>query len=305
MTLKDLEYFIAISQERSITRAAAKLYVAQPALSQCLQKIEKEMGVGLVVRNSTGIKLTNEGVFFLEFAEKVLQERKDLSKKIQDMNSAGNGEVRLGFTGTQATYVLPYILPEFQAKYPGVNITLTEASSDELETQLMRNEVDIGILHPPICNASKLDFFEISTDEMMVVPRTNSCYQNFVYHKDGCAEPYLNLDFFRQEPVILPTSPQRSRIVCDQIFANAGIVPQIQQVCRNIITLNALAEVDYASALIPRKQLSPELKRRHIFRIDESISVPYPFVVATAKEVYLSVAVRNLRDEFMKKKYSF
>lgn len=305
MTLKDLEYFIAISQERSITRAAAKLYVAQPALSQCLQKIEKEMGVGLVVRNSTGVGLTSEGVCFLEFAQRVLQERSELTKKIRDVENADNGEIRLGFTGTQATYVLPYILPEFQAKHPGVTITLAEALSDDIETKLLRNEVDIGILHPPIRNSAKLDFFEISTDEMMVIPRTNSPYHDFVYYKDGSKEPYLHLDFFLQEPVILPLYPQRSRMVCDQIFANAGIVPKVRQTCRNIITLNALAEVDYASTLIPRKQLSQELQNRDIFHIDESVAVPYPFVVATSKDAYLSIAVRNLRDEFKRKKYTF
>ena len=305
MTLKDLEYFTVIAREGSITRAASKLFIAQPALSQCLQKIEKELGVGLVVRNSTGVELTSEGMCFLEFAQKVLLERTELDKKIKDVENAENGTIRLGFTGTQATYVLPYILPEFQAKHPGITITLVEALSDEIETKLLRNEVDIGILHPPIRNTSKLDSFEISTDEMMVVPRTISPYQEFIYYKDGCNDPYLNLNFFLEEPVILPLHPQRSRMVCDQIFANAGIVPEVKQVCRNIITLNALAEVDYASMLIPRKQLSQELQRREVFRIDESVALPYPFVVATSKDAYQPIAVRHLLEEFFQKKYTF
>ena len=208
MTLKDLEYFTVIAREGSITRAASKLFIAQPALSQCLQKIEKELGVGLVVRNSTGVELTSEGMCFLEFAQKVLLERTELDKKIKDVENAENGTIRLGFTGTQATYVLPYILPEFQAKHPGITITLVEALSDEIETKLLRNEVDIGILHPPIRNTSKLDSFEISTDEMMVVPRTISPYQEFIYYKDGCNDPYLNLNFFLEEPVILPLHPR-------------------------------------------------------------------------------------------------
>ena len=111
MTLKDLEYFTAIARERSITRAAASLYIAQPALSQCLQKIEKEIGAELVIRNSSGVVLTSEGQFFLDFATRVLQERLQLEQKITDVENAENGSIRLGFTGTQATYVLPYILP--------------------------------------------------------------------------------------------------------------------------------------------------------------------------------------------------
>lgn len=305
MTLKDLEYFIAIAKEGSITRAAASLYVAQPALSQCLQKIEKETGVDLVVRSSSGVVLTSEGTCFLEFAERVLQERAELTKKIQDVENAGNGEVRLGFTGTQATYVLPYILPAFQTSHPGITITLVEANSREIEEKLQRHEVDIGILHPPILHDEQLDYFEISTDDMVIIPRTVSRYQDFVYHKDGSEQLYLNMEFFREEPVVLTLPEQRSRMVCNQLFANAGIVPKVQQVCRSIVTLNALAQVDYASVIVPRKQLSTALKKRGYFKIDESISVPYTFVVATLKNSYLPVAVRHLQREFANKRYTF
>lgn len=304
MTLKDLEYFTAIARERSITRAAASLYVAQPALSQCLQKIEKEIGVELVVRSSSGVVLTSEGQCFLEFAEQVLQQRLQLNQRIQDVENAANGEIRLGFTGTQATYVLPYILPEFQAKHPGISITLVEANSPEIEEKLLRQEVDIGILHPPIIHKD-LDCFEFSTDDMVIIPRSVSPYQDFIYYKDGCDQPYLNIDFFRDEPVVLTLPEQRSRMVCNQIFANAGIVPKVRQVCRSIITLNALAQVDYTSIISPRKQLSTALRNRGYFKIDESIAVPYTFVVATKKDSYQSIAVRHLKAEFVAKQYMF
>jgi len=304
MTLKDLEYFLAIARERSITRAAAKLYVAQPALSQCLQKIEKETGVDLVVRSSSGVVLTSEGQCFLEFAERVLQERQQLEKKLRDVENADNGEIRLGLTGTQATYVLPYILPEFQAKHPGVSITLVEANSNEIEEKLLRHEVDIGILHPPITH-QELDCFGLSSDNMVIIPRTVSNFQDFVYYKEDEDQPYLSMDLFKDEPIVLTLPEQRSRMICDQIFANAGIVPKIRQICRNIATLNALALVDYASVMVPRKQLSTALRNRGFFKIDESVDVPYTFVVATMKDSYLPIAVRHLREEFLQKRYTF
>jgi len=304
MTLKDLEYFTAIARERSITRAAASLYVAQPALSQCLQKIEKETGVELVIRSSSGVVLTSEGQCFLEFAERVLQERLVLSQKIRDVENAENGEIRLGFTGTQATYVLPYILPDFQAKHPGITITLVEANSPDIEEKLLRHEVDIGILHPPILH-EELDYFEVSTDDMVIIPRTVSHYRDHVYYKEGCDEPYLSLDFFREEPIVLTLPEQRSRMVCNQIFANAGIVPKVHQVCRSIVTLNALAQVDYSSVISPRKQLSTALRNRGYFKIDESVAVPYTFVVATLKNAYQPIAVRHLKAEFEAKQYTF
>lgn len=304
MTLKDLEYFAAIAKEKSITRTAAKLFVAQPALSQCIQKLEKELGIALFVRSSSGVLLTSEGQCFLEFAQSVLQERSDLNRKIQDVENAENGEIRLGFTGTQATYVLPYILPDFQMNHPGVRITLVEATSDEIEQKLTHREVDIGILHLPVLR-DELDYFEINADNMVVIPREMSNYQDYVYYKDGSENPYINLEFLREEPLVLTQPWQRSRMVTDQILTNAGIQPKIQQISRNLSTLDALAQVDFGTVIMPEKQLSRGLQGRKRFRIEENIAVSYAFVVATLKNAYLPIAVRNMRQEFMDKRYTF
>ena len=304
MTLKDLDYFVSIAQQGSITRAAAQLFVAQPALSQCVQKLEKETGIELLVRNNTGVALTSEGRCFLEFAQRVLHEKAQLGKRIQDVENAENGEIRLGFTGTQATYVLPYILPDFQAKHPGVSITLIEATSDQIEQKLTRHEVDIGILHLPVVR-EELDYFEFSKDDMVVIPRRTSAYRDFIFQKEGEGLPYIHANFFREEPLILTLPGQRSRMVCDQILANAGIVPKIRQISRNLSTLDALAQVDYASVIMPSKQISLALQQRAYFRLDETVSVPYSFVLATMKDTYLSIAVQHLQREFLEKRFTF
>lgn len=304
MTLKDIEYFVVMAREKSISRAAEQLFVAQPALSQCLQKLEKEMNVRLFVRSSRGVQLTSEGECFLAFAENVLREKRDLGKRVQDVENAENGSVTVGFTGTQASYVLPYILPAFQEKHPGVTITLVEATSDEIEEKLLRREVDVGILHLPVLH-SELDYFEISRDDMVIIPRSNSGYQPYVYHKAGEERPYLDMEFLREEPLILTPPHQRSRMVCDQLLANAGIVPHVKQTSRNLSTLDALAQVDYATTIMPQKQVSPQLRRRGVFRIDESVAVTYSFVAATLRGAYLPIPAQKLCQEFRRRQYTF
>ena len=150
MTFNDLRYIVVIAEENSITKAADKLYMTQPALSQYLKKVEKELGVLIFERTTTGVRPTAEGVQFLAFAKNVLNQEQDMKKQLQNLRGGDVGEVRLGFTGTQATYVLPHILPDFHLKYPGIEITLVEGSSDDIENKLLKNQVDIGFLHPPI-----------------------------------------------------------------------------------------------------------------------------------------------------------
>ncbi|MBQ8852529.1 MAG: LysR family transcriptional regulator [Oscillibacter sp.] len=302
MTIKDLEYFAAIARHRSITRASAALFIAQPALSQCLQKLEKETGLQLFVRESRGVILTSQGECFLRFAQNVLREQQDMKQRMQDVENGERGQIRLGFTGTQATYVLPHILPEFQAAHPGVSILLVEASSDEIETKLLDHEVDIGILHLPVLREA-LDWFELSRDKMVVVPRSDCKAEEWTVERDG--RIYLQAEFLRTEPLILTPPEQRSRMVCDQIFAKAGLVPQIKQVSRNLSTLDALAQVDYASTIMPEKQLSPALRALGYYDLEPEIAVPYTFVVATARDSYLPIAVRTLQTALMKKQYQF
>lgn len=294
MTLRDMMYMTVIAEEKSITKASAKLYVAQPALSQCVQKVEKELGNAVFVRNSNGVVLTAEGECFIEFAKKTLREQKKFEKKIIDLKNADTGKVHLGFTGTQATYVLPYVLPPFKERYPSIEIVLVEAASDEIEDKLVRDEIEVGILHPPI--HGELDAFEISRDDLVIVPRSNSRFQPYIYYQEDDTEPYLNIDFLRDEPLVLTNPNQRSRMICEQIFKKANLKPHIRQVTKSINTVDALAQVNYATALIPSKQVSEKLKRRGCYKIDPEYNVPYSFYAATRKDAYLSTAARKLLE---------
>lgn len=304
MTLRDMMYIRTIAEEKSITKASARLYVAQPALSQCVQKVEKELGTPVFVRTTVGVTLTAEGQCFMDFVKKTLQEQKNFEKRVKDLKNAEKGEIYLGFTGTQATYVLPYFLPQFKEAYPSIEIVLVEATSDEIEHKLVKGEIDVGILHPPFTSRN-LDHFEISRDEMVIIPRNGSRFQPFIYFCEGDKSPYLDIEFLRNEPLVLTRSWQRSRMVCEQIFQKAGLSPIIKQVSRNISTLDALAQVDYATTIIPSKQISSENARRGYYKIDPLYSVPYSFCVATLKDSYLSVASRKLLEVLERIKGSF
>lgn len=293
MTLRDMMYMTVIAKEKSITKAASRLFVVQPALSQCVQKVEKELGSPIFVRGTSGVTLTAEGRCFLEFADKTLKEQKSFEKQMDDLRQGAVGEILLGFTGTQATFVLPYFLPAFKEKYPEIHIVLVEASSDEIENKLSKGEIDIGIIHPPVMH-EELDCFELSRDEMVIIPRRGSRFQSYLYYKDGEKIPYLDLEYLKDEPLVLTRSWQRSRMICEQIFRKAGICPIVKQVSRNISTLDALAQVDYATTLIPSKQISAGLVQKGHYKIDPRYSVPFAFYVATFREAYLSYAALKL-----------
>lgn len=304
MTIRDLEYAMIVAEEKSISKAAVRLFVAQPALSQCLQKLERELGTHLFIRSNQGVEPTEEGKCFLEFSKTTLREYDDLQKKILDLKHDEHGTVRLGLTGTQATYVLPYFLPAFKEKFPKINIVLVEGHSNDIEQKILAGECEVGILHPPIM-AAGLSSFELSHDEMVVIPRRGSRYHQHIFYKDGDDTPYIHMEFLGNEPLILTSSNQRSRLICDQIFAKAGIIPVVKQITNHLSTLDALGQVDYATVILPWKQVSEPLKRKGCFRIDPEFSVPYTFHVAVAADRYLSKPAERLFHFLEERKGTF
>lgn len=295
MTLKDMQYFYTIVQEKNITKAASTLYIAQPALSQCVQKLEKELNATLLTRTSIGVSVTAEGKCFFEFVERILLEQKNFQKELIDVQNAEGGEITLGFTGTQATYVLPYFLPAFESRHPNIRILLEEATSNDIEQRLSKGTIDIGIIHPPVLNPD-LDYFELSRDHMVVVPRRTSGYEAYVRTHKNQAHPYIDIEFLRNEPIAVTQPWQRSRMITEQIFTNAGFAPRYRQVSRNISTMDALAQIDYATVLIPEKQLSPALQKKGYFLLEEPYDVPFSFYVAVKRDGYTSKATLRLLD---------
>ncbi len=303
MTLKDIEYFCAIAKEGNITKAAAALFIAQPALSQCIKKLESEMGIMLLIRSKTGTTLTKEGKYFYSFAQRVMNEKKELDVQLQDMQNGERGTVRLGFSGSQASFILPQILPAFQMDHPNIELQLAESLSVETEKRLIAREIDLAIIPKPIL-FEDIEYFEISRDDMILLPSRSSNYMRYAYTEGEDGNNYVSMDFFKTEPIVTTFPGQKTRMITDIILNRAGITPIIKQMARNIITVKALAQMDTASALVPRKLLG-NIIDRPCFMIPPQYSEPYSYVVAYLKDAYISQAMRNLMNAFLANKYAF
>ena len=129
MELRHLHYFIAVAEELHFGRAAKKLFIAQPPLSQQIQRLEKELGVQLFLRSKRHVELTPAGKVFLEEARRTVVQAE---QSIQAARRAERGEIghlTIGFVGSAAYSLLPAMLPGFQQQYPHVQITLRELTT--------------------------------------------------------------------------------------------------------------------------------------------------------------------------------
>ncbi len=150
MELRQLHYVIQIAAEKNFSRAAEKLHIAQPSLSQQLSKLEKEIGVLLFRRTTNSVDLTHAGAAFVEKAQAILDAVDQLKQEMDDLAHMRKGRLVVGSLPITGSHVLPLVLPVFQSLYPEIEIVLVEDSSSKLEQLTASGQTDLSLLSLPL-----------------------------------------------------------------------------------------------------------------------------------------------------------
>jgi DNA-binding transcriptional LysR family regulator len=146
MELRHLRYFAAVGEALSFTKAAARLRVAQPALSRQVQDLEDEIGVDLLRRGARGVTLTPEGRLFLEQVRELLKRTDASIEKVRSFANGGYSDLRVGYAPTLAVEILPPGIEAFRRSMPRAKLWLHDLSSDELVAGLRNGTLDLAIM---------------------------------------------------------------------------------------------------------------------------------------------------------------
>src|ERR1700730_1083302 len=146
MEMHQLRYFVAVARTGTFSRAASECRVAQPSLSQQIQKLEFDVGERLFERTRRGAILTPAGALFLPHALRILEAAEHGRQEIRDMSGQVRGKILLGALPTIAPYFLPEIVRLFQEKYRGAELILHEEATQQLLRGVDENELDLALI---------------------------------------------------------------------------------------------------------------------------------------------------------------
>src|SRR5438552_5558785 len=149
MELRSLQYFVQIADEGSISRAAGKLGVAQPALTRRIKQLESELGAQLLTRLPRGVRLTGAGRDFLEHARKVMLEVSRARDRVRGNAGALRGRVMVGTSPTLAPLLLPGCVARARQQCPAVSLRLVEGFSPQLMDALLTGRLDLAVMTNP------------------------------------------------------------------------------------------------------------------------------------------------------------
>ncbi len=146
MELRQLRYLVALADERHFTRAAEREHIAQPALSQQIRRLEREVGLPLVERTTRRVAMTNAGELLVARARRVLAEIEAASAELQALSGLLTGQVTVGAMHTMGPIDVSLVLAAFRERHPGVELTVREQSSEELAAMLRVDDIDLAFL---------------------------------------------------------------------------------------------------------------------------------------------------------------
>lgn len=150
MELRHLRYFVAVADELHFGRAAERLHIAQPPLSQQIKQLENELGFKLFHRTKRSVMLTEAGGVFLAEVRKIFMQLEQAVQVGQQTSRGEVGKLVIGFVSSMAYNVLPDILRKFRNHFPGVTLELHELTTDEQWKWLSDRRIDIGFVRPPV-----------------------------------------------------------------------------------------------------------------------------------------------------------
>lgn len=252
MKIIQLEYFCAVSRYHSITQAAQKLYVTQPAISSAIRELEKEFSVSLFTRNKNHLSLTREGEIFYQKASALLNSINETSAELYDLGKQIL-PVKIGIPPLLSTIFFPDMLVAFHRSYPEIPVELYEYGSIRAARLVYEDRLDAALVNMNFHETEKLNSFEILSDNIVF------CISK-EHPLSGCKE--LSLDMIKDEPLIMYNTDSVQNTTLQSLFERNGINPNVILRASQLYTIRNFVAGNLGGAFLYSSLLKnmPDLK---------------------------------------------
>jgi DNA-binding transcriptional LysR family regulator len=246
--LKQLRYFLAVAEEKSFSRAAERLHISQPPLSQQIMKLESELGVRLFARTTRTFELTVAGRALMVEASDLLAKMRITIDTIRQIDRGEVGRLRVGIVGSAMWGPIPRMLEQFQTQFPRVTWTIHELGPNDQYEALRAHQIDVGFWREPPFEEELMKIDKLRQDLCF---RENVCVAVNAHHPLA-QRPHIELTDLAGEPIltlILANSTFARYLL--QCCVNAGFEPAIYQEATEPQTLLAMVGAGLGVAMLP------------------------------------------------------
>jgi DNA-binding transcriptional LysR family regulator len=289
MELRQLRQFVMVAEHLNFRRAAEALHMAQPPLSVAIRNLETELGAPLFARRGRGIELTEAGHAAYAAAKNCLFSAQEVFGAVSTVGTGEYGHIRLAFVGSATYSVLPTLLPAFRERFPGIQLTLSEATNLQALKQLEAREIDAALVRYPTTHISALVYEMLEEDRFVAaIPAGHSLAKR----------RSVPLSLISQCPFIDYSATQVPGLhaLVSFAFQQAGLRPAVVQRATQVQTVISLVQSRMGVALVPsivRRQAPKQV----VFRdIEDMPNGPAMGVALAYSSENTPVAVKRLSE---------
>jgi len=212
MNINHLAIFHAVAEEGSVTRAAERLCISQPAVSKQLRELEKSLGMALFHRLSKGVRLTEAGELLAGYARRLFDLEAEAMHALAELRGLDRGLLRVGASTTIGIYLLPEIFAKFRQQYPGIELQLEIANTREIQQRLVENRLDLGLTEG-LVEAFEFQAEVFGRDDIVPIA---------VPHHPLMRETHLTVERLCREPMVWREAGSGTRAVVERALAQKG-----------------------------------------------------------------------------------
>lgn len=249
MELRHLRYFVAVAEELHFGKAAARVGIAQPPFSQQIKSLEHEVGVPLLHRTKRSVELTPVGKVFLVEARKTLAQAEHALGSARRAARGEVGQLVAGFVSSAIFGRFASVFGLMRARYPGVNLVLQDMTSEEQLEAMRANELDVGLVRPPVAEVSSITLRVIGSEPLLVAMPERHVLAKL---------REISIPALASEPFLL-VPRHLGPGYYDQVIglcARAGFVPNIVQEARTMHTILSLVAGGMGISIVPASLLN-------------------------------------------------
>ncbi|RGY97714.1 LysR family transcriptional regulator [Clostridium sp. AM58-1XD] len=256
MMFRELQYILAMAEEGSIAKAARRLYVAQPSLSQYLKKQEEILGVQLFFRSSAGLTPTAAGNIYIQTAKKILTEYEDMVASLPRPASGAVNSITFAVADQRGSLILPSFISRFSERYPAITLRVMELYPTALRQAITEGKVDIALkttFFKEPQNLDNISYIPVAEEEVFLALPAARRFSSTVHISESGSRTWLELSDIGREPFVLMNEGRGLRALSDKLFKDNGIQPHILQYTGNMSTALSMVQEGLALTFVPKQ----------------------------------------------------
>lgn len=306
MKFYKFDYILAVAEEKSFTKAAKKLFISQPSLSQYIQNVEKELNIQIFNRSVSPLELTDAGKLFIKTAKQITQLQLDLKNQLLDLDNLHSGNLSIGSTPFRSTCILPSVLTTFRNQFPNVKVSVMTAVTPELIKSSIDGKIHIFTAKESSVNKNQFDYQHICNELILLaVPQNNNInkkfkrysipVENIVRNKLGKEQvERIPLGYFQSETFLQSSPSQDLHHFLLNLCQRASFKPNIFLQTQNVESIFAMTVAGLGLSFIPCTYIrfGNILKHPVYYCIDDDFTYR-SFGIAYLKNRYISNSAKS------------